>query len=81
MPTAADILSAFQAGTKVQATGFAAVLLSVCAAMGVLLTLAWVFRTQAEALRGAVLRATHVLLLVAAAFSVFVLSLGVFYKW
>lgn len=81
MPTAADILSAFQAGTKVQATSFAAALLAACAVLGVLLTLAWVFRTRAEALRGAVLRATHALLLVAAAFSLLILSLGVFYRW
>lgn len=81
MVSPADILGAFAEATRVQATGLAGSLLVVCVAVGGLLVVAWVFRAGQEARRGSIPHASRALLLVTAAFSVLVLTLGVFYKW
>ncbi len=79
MASFADVLSAFQSATQLNAPNVAGGLLVVCAGVGGVLILAWILQVGHEAARGKLYHAPQALLLVIAAFLVLMLVLGVFY--
>jgi len=79
MATLAEIQSAFQSATGVEATHLAGGLMALCAGFGAWLVLAWVFQVGSEALSGSLHHAPRALLWVIAALLFFVSTLGVLY--
>ena len=80
MATLNEVLSAFHDATQVSAPTLAGSLLTICAGLGGVLVLAWLFQVGRDAMRGSVYRATTALLLVVAAYFVLIVTLGVFYE-
>lgn len=74
------VLGAFSAATHVAAPNLAGALLVACGGVGGVLVLAWIFQVGRDAVRGSVLHAPQALLLVLAAFSLLIATLGVFYR-
>lgn len=80
MATLHEVLGAFSAATSLNAPHVAGALLTVCAGVGGVLVLAWVFQAGTDALRGGALHAPRLVLLSVAAFLVLLITLGVFYR-
>ena len=80
MATLNDVLTAFQGATQVSAPTLAGSLLVICAGVGGILAVAWVFQVSREAVRGSLHRAPITLLLIIVAFIFLIGSIGVFYE-
>ena len=80
MATLNDVLTAFQGATQVSAPTLAGSLLVICAGVGGVLAVAWVFQVSREAVRGSLHRAPITLLLIIVAFIFLIGSIGVFYE-
>ncbi len=80
MATLNEVLSAFHDATQVSAPTLAGSLLVICAGVGGLLVLAWVFQVGRDAMQGVVYRAPTALLWVIAALFFLIATLGVFYQ-
>ena len=80
-PAMSEVLSVFAAATQLRAPALAGSLIAACVAVGTVLVLGWLLQVGSDAVRGGdSARAPRVLLLVVAAFIVFVSVLGVFYQ-
>ena len=80
MATLNDVLTAFQGATQVSAPTLAGSLLVICAGVGGVLAVAWVFQVSREAVRGSLHRAPLTLLFIVAAFAILISAMGVFYQ-
>ena len=80
MATLNEVLTAFQGATQVSAPTLAGSLLVICAGVGGVLAVAWIFQVGREAVRGSLHRAPITLLLIIVAFIFLIGSIGVFYE-
>ena len=79
MATLHEVLSAFSTATTISAPQMAGGLLTLCAGVGGVLVLAWLFQVGQEAVRGSIYHGPRALLLVIAAFVTLTIILGIFY--